>query len=187
MIRLIALLCLLPFTASAGTIQVTFNTPSYVAFIDDHAREELNFQPSEQYTQGFSAIFDYDEATGQITGGSFENSTLGTTYLLRNNFGGTYDGVNLTFSGAALLNQNDCAIYDCSVTGGNTFLAWFRGSDGFYTEWATDLIRDFTNTREGTYTISAVPLPAAAPLFLGALGLIGGVGWIRRRRAVTPA
>lgn len=182
MIRLIALLCLLPFAASAGTIHVTFDAPSYVAFIDDHAREELNFQPSEQYTQGFSAVFEYDDITGEITGGSFKNSVLGTTYILQNNFGGTFDGVNLTFDGAAFVNQGDCAIYDCSVTGGNTFLAWFRGSDGYYIEWATDLIRDFTNTREGTYTVSAVPLPAAAPLFAGGLGLIGGMRWFRRRR-----
>lgn len=185
MIRLIALLCLLPFTASAGTINVVFNAPSYVAFIDDHAREELNFQPSEQYTQGFSATFDYDEVTGQITGGSFENSILGATYLLRDTFSGTFDGINLTFNAGVSLNQNECAIYDCSVVGGNHYIAWFRGTDGFYTEWATDWVRDFTNVREGTYTISAVPLPAAAPLFAGALGLLGGLGWMRRRKKAT--
>lgn len=187
MIRLIALLCLLPFTASAGTINVVFNAPTSAILIEDHFPNQNISQPETFFKYGFSVDLTYDDATGEIISGVFIGTDLGTLYATDGSLSGSYDGTNLILSGVYDDHgHNACASIDCAFVSGpngpGTFLAGLTVADGFYTEFAHNWIRDFTNTREGTYTISAVPLPAAAPLFAGALGLLGGIGALNRRR-----
>ncbi len=98
--------------------------------------------------------------------------------------------------GNGLLTDPDCTGFFCDSgfsisltiahTANSALLSFFANGQGYHSaigaldeSWAIDNVKISTNA------ISAVPLPAAFPLFAGGLGLMGLLGWRRKRSAAA--
>lgn len=103
---------------------------------------------------------------------------------------GSYGSILNQASSAFTLGSNFSLRFDVQ---GNTYSAFLNGaltpitqlinnsfSSGFAGVYSNDSRQSFDNVE-----ISAVPLPASLPLFAGALGLFGLVGWRRKRNAAA--
>ena len=106
-----------------------------------------------------SGVFEIGtDATGQIT-----------SWHIFENFSASYPGDNVS-----------CG-YSASTTPGGNLLILTSASDGF-------VCQNGAESPAGTFTAEAdaatTPLPAALPLFATGAGLLGFLGWRRKRRCV---
>ncbi|MBO0334937.1 VPLPA-CTERM sorting domain-containing protein [Sneathiella sp. CAU 1612] len=187
MIRILILLaCLLPFSANASIIpmQITFNVPDSYTQLDLHSGEEFTQTPRypSPFLEGFYAKFEYDNEVGAAGSRSIQNVVFyGTPFaelfqLYNETYArpfatGEYDKTKNSLNLSAFYNdgpRNSCPTSDfCSYFGGyaDFWISIHASPDGRYSEVVTNNFSDFDHTRSGTYSISAVPLPAALPLF----------------------
>lgn len=84
-------------------------------------------------------------------------------------------------SGGPLLVRRGGSWLIAGVLAGGTTEGSIYGDISWWTGVGTEETRSFVSRNGGTYAEAAVPLPAAAVLMLGALGVLGAVGAGRRR------
>lgn len=145
-------------------------------------------------------ISSIDTTNGSIGGGTFNdivdnNPVISTTFNFSKNlsaFGGEWDlspggpgvGIDLFANGAqigtppTIANTFAGGFYGFVLTDGDVFNALVITGDGQIAGNAIQETYSLDNV-----AVSAVPIPAALPLFLSALAALGLLGWFRNRSA----
>jgi hypothetical protein len=59
---------------------------------------------------------------------------------------------------------------------------YYAGGTPTTAPWDESLFTELSYEFSATFTVAATPLPAALPLFAGGLGVIGLLGWRRKRK-----
>jgi hypothetical protein len=153
------------------------------------ATAPVSFQFAVPLVVGNIYVHPTDSANGLYSGIAniqFTAPTAGVANIsaLLQNVGLTYRqqdwelsvGGSVDLSGAVPLSATTYSLSDINLSAGETIdLALFPDSNGYGTFVLTDLTIDLTPS-------FSTPLPAAFPLFVPGLGVIGLLSWRRKRR-----
>jgi len=156
-----------PPGTTTGTDTVTFQ----------QFNSSLGTLPGVQF--GLDSTINQNASFGTITGAVMVNGVTLDTH----SGAGTYDNSAINgLNGAA-----NAAFYTGPSTFGVSLVLNYGGCESTCPTWDGMTSGETGVTITYNYTPSAVPLPAALPLFATGLGALGLLGWRRKRKAAAIA
>jgi hypothetical protein len=124
-----------------------------------------------------------DGTLGVLNGGDITDwhlTLFGSVLVDPANSGFAVVGTSLSATTTQLLfNYTSSDLVIVTFVNGN--LQWVGGRPGFAFALIPGSV--FAGARQGTQPIAQTPLPAALPLFAGGLGVLGLLGWRKKRNA----